>query len=276
MTEKEKDKEKESSCSQVPLDPLVKVMATLRGAKGCPWDKEQTHESLRRYLIEECYEVIEAIDEKDMNKLEEELGDLLLQVVFHAYLAEEAQAFDINDVIEGVVTKMIRRHPHVFGQTKVHNSEEVLVNWTAIKQQERELNGHDEGVLSGIPQMLPALMRAYKIQGRAARVGFDWPSVDGAWEKVSEEAAELKAAANSGDRQAIVEELGDLLFAVVNVARFLQVEPELALAATTDKFERRFHYIEQQARLKGHSPESLSLEDLDALWEQAKRQEKLT
>lgn len=261
---------------QVPLDPLLEVMATLRGSAGCPWDREQTHASLRRYLIEECYEVIEAIDENDMNKLVEELGDLLLQVVFHARIAEEAGFFDLNDVIQGIVAKMIRRHPHVFGQTKVKDSKEVLVNWAAIKQQEKELCGQNDGVLAGIPQGLPALLRAYKIQGRAARVGFDWPSVNGAWEKVMEEAAELKTAATEGDARAVTEELGDLLFAVVNVARFLQVEPELALAATTAKFERRFHHIEQQAARQGLSLAELSLQDMDTLWEQAKKQEKIT
>jgi tetrapyrrole methylase family protein/MazG family protein len=269
-------KEEETKCAHVPLDPLVDVMASLRGPEGCPWDKEQTHTSLRRYLIEECYEVIEAIDENDMHKLVEELGDLLLQVVFHARLAEEAHAFDMNDVIEGVTAKMIRRHPHVFGQTKVRDSAEVLVNWAAIKKQEKELGGQDNGVLAGVPKGIPALLRSYKIQGRAAQVGFDWPSVDGAWEKVFEEAEELKSAVASGDRQAMTDELGDLLFAVVNVARFLQIEPELALAATTAKFEHRFQYIEEQAALKGYSVEDLSLEAMDTLWEQAKKQENIT
>mgnify|MGYP000903918453 CR=1 FL=1 len=260
----------------VPLDPLMRVMAALRSPKGCPWDKEQTHHTLRRYLIEECYEVIEAIDENNMHKLVEELGDLLLQVVFHARLAEETRSFDMNDVIAGVVAKMVRRHPHVFGHTKVKDSDEVLVNWAAIKKQEKEEHGEDLGVLGTVPIGLPALLRAYKIQGRAARVGFDWPNVEGAWEKVHEEAAELRVAAASGDHRAMEEELGDLLFAVVNVARFLSVEPELALAGTSAKFEERFHYIEQQATANGHCLEELSLEDMDTLWEQAKTQEKLT
>jgi tetrapyrrole methylase family protein/MazG family protein len=267
---------REGGACQVPLDPLIEVMAALRGAQGCPWDKEQTHRTLRRYLIEECYEVIEAIDENNMHKLVEELGDLLLQVVFHARLAEEIGSFDMNDVIAGVVAKMIRRHPHVFGDIKVKDSSEVLTNWAAIKKQEKAENGQASEVLGGVPRELPALLRAYKIQGRASRVGFDWPSVEGAWEKVYEEAAELKAAAESGDHKAMEEELGDLLFAVVNVARFLDVEPELALAATTAKFERRFHYIESQTNAKGHCLEELSLEEMDMLWEQAKTQEKLT
>lgn len=264
-----------ASC-RVPLDPLVNVMAALRGPSGCPWDKEQTHTLLRRYLIEECYEVIEAIDEDDMNKLAEELGDLLLQVVFHARLAEEAGSFDMNDVIRGIVEKMIRRHPHVFGDIEARSSDEVLVNWQQIKRREKEEAGEKPGLLDGVPRALPALLRAYKIQGRAARVGFDWPDAQGAWEKVAEEAEELKAAAARGDKAATAEELGDLLFAVVNVARFLGVEPELALAATTRKFEERFRFIEQAAAASGRPLEEFSLEEMDVLWEQAKLMEKLS
>ncbi|HHY92693.1 MAG TPA: nucleoside triphosphate pyrophosphohydrolase, partial [Firmicutes bacterium] len=264
------------SSSRYPLDPLVNVMATLRGPEGCPWDREQTHELLRRYLIEECYEVIEAIDENDMHKLQEELGDLLLQVVFHARLAEEAGCFDINAVVAGIVEKMIRRHPHVFGRTKVESSAEVLVNWQEIKRREKKAAGEEVTVLGGVPRALPALLRAYKIQGRAARVGFDWPDVEGAWTKVAEEIEELKAAAQSGDRDAVAGEVGDLLFAVVNVARFLKVEPELALAATTRKFEERFAFIEQAAASAGRSLGQLTLEEMDELWEQAKTLEKLS
>lgn len=262
--------------ARYPLDPLVNVMAALRGPGGCPWDKEQTHKLLRRYLIEECYEVIEAIDENDMHKLQEELGDLLLQVVFHARLAEEAGRFDINAVVSGIVEKMIRRHPHVFGEVKVGTSAEVLVNWQQIKRREKETAGEEPTALGGVPRALPALLRAYKIQERAARVGFDWPDAGGAWEKVGEEARELKAAAAGGDTAAVAEELGDLLFAVVNVARFLKVEPELALAATTRKFEERFAFIEQTAAVTGRSVEELSLAEMDDLWEQAKAMEKLS
>ncbi|MGI6129431.1 MAG: nucleoside triphosphate pyrophosphohydrolase [bacterium] len=265
---------KEKGVNESSLDLLVQVMATLRGNEGCPWDKEQTHRSLRRYLIEECYEVIEAIDNDNMNNLREELGDLLLQVVFHARLAEEARSFDLNDVIQEVVAKMVRRHPHVFGQTKAKDSDEVLVNWEAIKKEEKKKKGQGQGVLEGVPKHLPALLRAYKIQGRAAQVGFDWPSIDGAWEKVYEEAAELKTAAEHADYHAMEEELGDLLFAVVNIARFLGIEPELALAGTTAKFEQRFHYIEQQASSNGQKLEDLSLQEMDSLWDQAKNKEK--
>lgn len=259
-----------------PLDPLVEVMAALRGPHGCPWDKEQTHALLRRYLIEECYEVIEAIDENDMHKLREELGDLLLQVVFHARLAEEAGHFNINDVIHEIVAKMIRRHPHVFGETRVKDSAEVLANWQEIKRQEKEEAGETPTAIGGVPRALPALLRAYKVQGRAARVGFDWPNVEGAWEKVREEMEELKAAAAAGDKTAVAEELGDLLFAVVNVARFLKVEPELALATTTRKFEERFSFIEQSAAAMGRPLNDLTLDEMDALWEKAKGMEKLS
>ncbi|MGI6605229.1 MAG: nucleoside triphosphate pyrophosphohydrolase [bacterium] len=262
--------------AKFPLDPLVEVMAKLRGPTGCPWDKEQDHASLRRYLIEECYEVIEAIDAHDMNNLREELGDLLLQVVFHARLAEEAGAFDINDVVQGIVKKMIRRHPHVFGETEVGSSAEVLVNWQEIKKQEKEEAGKKAAILDGVPRGLPALLRAYKIQGRAARVGFDWPDANGAWEKVDEEISELKAAVERGNHDAVSEELGDLIFAVVNVARFLQVEPELALTATTRKFEERFAFIEQAAAASGRSAADLSLAEMDNLWEKAKDLEKLS
>lgn len=258
---------------QVPLDPLVDVIAALRQPNGCPWDCEQTHTSLRACLIEECYEVVEAIDENDMNKLQEELGDLLLQIVFQARIAEEAGAFHANDVIGGIVDKMVRRHPHVFGALELKDSHEVVEKWDDIKQQEREMSAKSDSVLGQIPLQLPALMRAYKIQQRAARVGFDWPSINGAWGKLAEEAAEVKAAAADNDFHAVAEELGDLLFAVVNVARFFQVEPELALASTTAKFERRFHYIEQQAKLTGISWGDLTLEEMDNLWEQAKEQE---
>lgn len=259
------------------IERLEQIMVTLRGDSGCPWDKEQTHQSLRRYLIEECYEVIEAIDDGDMNNLQEELGDLLLQVVFHARLAEESGNFNLNDVVCGISTKMVRRHPHVFNHVKVKNSNEVLVNWEEIKEKEKkQQRRHAQGALHGVPRQLPALIRAYKIQERAARVGFDWPSIDGAWEKVTEETNELKAAVENGDYSSMQEELGDLLFAVVNIARFLKIEPELALAATTAKFEKRFHQMEQQVDGEKCKLQDLTLKEMDYLWEQAKNQEKTT
>ncbi|NLJ33218.1 MAG: nucleoside triphosphate pyrophosphohydrolase [Firmicutes bacterium] len=260
--------------STYPLDPLVRVMEGLLAEDGCPWDREQTHLSLRRYLLEESYEVIEAIEEGDMHKLCEELGDLLLQIVFHAALAQARGEFSLTEVVEGITAKMIRRHPHVFAAARVKDSAQVQVNWEEIKGQER---GRKEGdtVLAGIPVQLPALMRALKLQEKAARVGFDWDSAQGAFAKVEEELLELKEAADREDAAAVEEELGDLLFAVVNVARFLLVEPETALTRTNAKFTRRFRYIEGVARQEGRDLKDLTLAEMDKLWEQAKENGKL-
>ncbi|NLU51175.1 MAG: nucleoside triphosphate pyrophosphohydrolase [Syntrophomonadaceae bacterium] len=252
--------------SKYALDKLVEVMNTLLGPGGCPWDREQTHASLARYLIEECYEVVEAIYENNMDKLKEELGDLLLQVVFHAALAEREGAFDLNGVVGVVTEKMINRHPHVFGNMKLTTSGEVLDKWEGFKQKEGKLH-----VLDGIPQSLPALMRAEKMQAKAARVGFDWPSIDGALDKVAEEIREL-ARADQPERRAA--EMGDILFAVVNVARFLGVDPEEALQKTNNKFARRFSYIEESVKATGRTWHELTLEEMDALWDRAKSLEK--
>lgn len=255
-----------------PMDPLIHIMKELRGPNGCPWDKEQTHESLKRYLIEETYEVIEAIELGDMHKLREELGDLLLQIVFHTQLASEKGAFDINDVINGIVTKMKERHPHVFGCRQLDTSDEVIDNWEKIKDEEKARTGNRK-TLMDVPRGLPALLRAEKIQARAARVGFDWPEVQGAWEKVEEEQKELVAALRSGVQEDIRDEYGDLLFALVNVARFLKVDPEEALSHTNDKFIKRFRAMEEEVKGKGLELDSLSLQELDKLWEEAKARE---
>ncbi|MEG6617176.1 nucleoside triphosphate pyrophosphohydrolase [Peptococcaceae bacterium 1198_IL3148] len=250
-----------------PLDPLVDVMAKLRADDGCPWDKEQTHDTLRQYLVEETYEVMEALDTKDKYKICDELGDLLLQIVFHAQIAAEEQRFTINDVINAITQKMIRRHPHVFGDTKVQNSDEVLVNWDKIKSMER---GHQQGqksLLANIPKGLPALNRATKLQARAARVGFDWPDYQGALEKVVEETNELRGAIQGGNYNEIYDELGDLLFAVVNVGRLLDIDAEGALTKTNNKFTNRFQYIENQA---GAQLSEMSLAEMDRLWDEAK------
>ncbi|NLW23685.1 MAG: nucleoside triphosphate pyrophosphohydrolase [Clostridia bacterium] len=252
-----------------PLDPLVEVMDKLLSSEGCPWDRKQNHATLKRYLLEETYEVIEAIDEKDMHKLCEELGDLLLQIIFHSALASRAGYFDINDVIEGITEKMIRRHPHVFGETKVSDAQEVLKNWEEIKKEEKGKEV-DTGVLGTVPKGLPALMHAYKLQEKAARVGFDWPDLTGAWEKVEEELSELKEVIK--DNQRAYEELGDLLFAVVNVARFLKINPEEALLATIRKFRSRFEFIEEKVKENGHNIEDYNLEELDRWWIEAKKQ----
>lgn len=251
------------------LEDLLDVMSKLRGENGCPWDKEQTHESLRQYLIEECYEVIEAINKKDPDKLKEELGDVLLQVVFHAKIEEENDTFDIYDVIKGVCKKMILRHPHIFGSVKVKDAAEVLVNWDKIKKAEKGQKTQTE-VLKDIPKELPALIRSAKVQSKAAKVGFDWDNVDDAMAKIYEELDELKEVYKSKELAKIIDETGDLLFACVNVARFLNVEPETALTGTIEKFIQRFEYIEKHASGAGKSMEDMTLAEMDKLWNEAK------
>ena len=230
-----------ASFDDVDIQPLVDVMRTLREPGGCPWDREQTHASIRSNMIEEVYEYLEAVDAEDTEGMREELGDILMQIVFHARMAEEAGRFDLQDVIDEVVDKLIRRHPHVFGETKVTGSDEVLVNWEAIKKTEKTERKH---VLDGVTQGLPALLRAYKLQSKAAKVGFDWPDVKGVWDKVQEELAELQEALASGDRAAAENELGDVLFALVNYARHQKIEPEVALNGTNNRFAKRFAHVE--------------------------------
>lgn len=251
------------------VEDLVTIMRLLRSENGCPWDKVQTHESIRKNLIEETYEAVEAIDRKDSHLLCEELGDVLMQVVFHAQIEAEKQVFDFSDVADGVCKKLIERHPHVFGDVQVDSAEEVLVNWDAIKSASKQRNTVTDKMLA-VPRQLPALMRAEKVQGRASKVGFDWDSADGAFEKLTEESAELKAAASEADKPHIEEELGDLLFSAVNVARFLKVDPEEALTRATDKFQNRFSVVESLAGERGIDIQSASLETLDRLWDEAK------
>jgi len=256
--------------SRYTLESLLDIMARLRSPEGCPWDREQTHESLRRYLIEEAYEVIDAIEQRDPKALAEELGDVLLQVVFHAQIAKENQQFTMEDVIAAVCEKMIRRHPHVFADTHVNSVADVLTNWEAIKKQEKSHQDR-HSLLDGIPRHLPALMRAEKVQSKAAKVGFEWDQVDGALAKLNEELTELRQAISHKDPQEISDEIGDLFFSLVNVSRYLHVNPEQALNQTTDKFIQRFQYIEDQAQAQHKSLEDMSLEDMDELWEQAKK-----
>ncbi|WP_232699026.1 nucleoside triphosphate pyrophosphohydrolase [Brevibacillus daliensis] len=250
---------------------LKEIIATLRGPNGCPWDKKQTHQSLRRYMLEEAYEVAEAIDEDDIDNLCEELGDVLLQVLLHAQIASEDGYFTIEDIISTLATKMIRRHPHVFGDTNAENTEEVLVNWEQIKKQEKEEKGtlsSTESILSSIPKDFPALMTAVTIQNKASKVGFDWDNIADVYGKVEEEYQELQEA--TPEEQA--GELGDLLFAVVNVARFLKVDPEAALAMTNLKFKNRFKYIEQKLQENNKQFADTDLEEMDKWWNEAKNQ----
>jgi tetrapyrrole methylase family protein/MazG family protein len=253
---------------------LIDVMEKLRGEDGCPWDREQTHESLKRYLVEESYEVLEAIDEQDDIKITEELGDVLLQIVFHSVIGKEGGYFNINDVIEGICKKMIQRHPHVFGDTSIDNSDEVLAKWDEIKKEEKGIETLTEE-MQHIAKSLPALIRAEKIQSKAKKVGFDWDRVEDALNKVLEELDEVKEVYNGSDKARILEEIGDLIFAVVNVSRFLQVNPEEALNKTSDKFINRFEFIEKSASEKGLKLEEMTLEQMDELWNIAKSLKKL-
>lgn len=260
------------SC-RYPLDALMDVMARLRGKDGCPWDREQNHHTLKPYLLEEAYEVLDALSQENMHKICEELGDLLLQIAFHAQIASETGGFDLNNVIAGITEKMVRRHPHVFGTVKVHDSNEVTLNWEKIKQEERA-GGAPRSLLSGVAQSLPALMRALKIQKKAARVGFDWPDYRGGLEKIREELVELESIIPDHDQVLIEQELGDLLFSVVNLARLLEVEPETALSSTNEKFIRRFSYIEKMVQRQGREFSQCTLSEMDTWWEEAKRLEK--
>ena len=254
--------------SDRPFDELVDIMKRLRGKDGCPWDKEQDHKSIRPYLVEETYEVIDAIDEENFDRLKEELGDLLLQIIFHAQMAAEAKRFDIDDVISHIIEKIKTRHPHVFKSTKVKDSKEVLKNWEQIKMREGR-----SSVLDGVPKDLPALLKAARIQEKAARVGFDWDQIDGVFAKVEEELGEFRAAYREYDREKIEEELGDMFFALVNLSRFLETNPEDALRGTINKFIKRFQYIEGQLERRGLDPSQVTLEEMDKIWEEAKKRD---
>ena len=249
---------------------LLEVMARLRAPTGCPWDREQTHASLRRFLLEETYETLEALDSGDTLSLEEELGDLLLQIVFHAQIGAEGGAFDFGDVVAAITSKMIRRHPHVFGEVSATTTDEVLANWEATKRAEREsetaANGRPKSMLDGVPKALPALAQSQAVQERAARVGFDWPSVQGVLEKLVEEAREVAEAPPEG----LADELGDVLFVTVNLARHLGVDAEEALRGATAKFRRRFGHVERAVAERGLEWAALDIPFLDALWNEAK------
>ncbi|WP_103896025.1 nucleoside triphosphate pyrophosphohydrolase [Caloramator fervidus] len=252
------------------FNDLINLVEMLRSPKGCPWDREQTHESLKRYLIEECYEIIESIDKKDYDGLCEELGDVLLHVVFHSQIAKENEYFDIWDVTDGIVRKMIKRHPHVFGDKRIQTAEDVVEIWEKNKMKEKNVKSYTEN-LKKIPIVLPALLRSLKVQEKASEVGFDWDNVEDALNKIKEEFEELLKVYKTKDNDKILEEIGDLLFAVVNVARFLNVNPEEALNRTTSKFINRFEYIEKNAYKFNKSLAELNLEEMDKLWEESKK-----
>ncbi|MBI3592579.1 MAG: nucleoside triphosphate pyrophosphohydrolase [Nitrospirae bacterium] len=246
---------------------LLDIMSALRSENGCPWDKEQTRESLKPFLVEETYEVLEALDEGETKKIKEELGDLLFQIVFHCRMAKERGEFDMDDVIKNISDKMTARHPHVFGKEKFETSEEVLKQWDERKKEEGKIK---ESILEGIPKELPSLLRAHKLQARAAKVGFDWQRVEDVMEKLEEELHEFRNALKSKDQKEIEDELGDMFFVLVNIARFVGVNPEDALRKTISKFISRFRYIEMKAADSGKSLSDMTLEEMDALWDEAK------
>ena len=252
------------------LERLIDIMKLLRSEEGCPWDREQTHESLKKYLIEETYEYLEVVDLDDKARMCEELGDVLLQIVFHARIAEENGDFNIEDVINGVCDKMIHRHPHVFGDVSAETSSQVLKNWEEIKKKEKGVKDQTS-VLQDVPKNLPALMRSYKVQQKATQVGFDWTDPSDVFAKLREEIDELEVEFNKHIKDGIEDELGDVLFSVVNLSRFLKVHPELSLTQATNKFISRFEYIERKAVEEGKILEEMTLEEMEALWIQAKR-----
>ena len=285
------------------FERAVSIMARLRGPGGCPWDWEQTFDSIKPYTLEETYEVLEAIDNRDWDELPGELGDLLLQVLFYAQMAKDQGTFSIDEVLDRLCTKLVDRHPHVFGDVKAETSSEVLRNWQTLKAEEKKKRARDknpdstssESVLAGVSTAMPALMEAYKLSSRAAQVGFDWPEMDGLFEKLQEETAELRQGLEKfpapgprpqgrgvagasrqqvpqGLRQHLEEEVGDLFFVLVNIARYLSLDPESALRKTNRKFKRRFQWMEEQLRASGRGPQQASMTELESLWQQAKIQ----
>lgn len=255
------------------VERLVAVMKRLRAPGGCPWDREQTLKTLKPCLLEEAYELLDAMDGDNLDLHREELGDVLLQVVFQCEVREEEGKFNLNDVANALCDKLIRRHPHVFGDVQVDGTGQVLRNWEQIKQTEKKKNP-DRSALDGVPTALPALIKAQRTQAKASRVGFDWKDSSGALDKVDEELRELRDAIASGDRAHIEEEMGDLLFAAVNTCRFIGVDSEFALNATTGKFSRRFRAVEKAIRASGKEMSDCTLEEMDAIWDEVKKRER--
>ncbi|MFT3895098.1 MAG: nucleoside triphosphate pyrophosphohydrolase [Anaerolineales bacterium] len=250
------------------FESFAEIVAHLRAPNGCSWDREQTHETLRKHLLEESYEAITAIDSGDFADMREEFGDLLLQIYLQSQIANEEGQFNVNQVVHGIHSKIVRRHPHVFGDVELDDVDGVLANWEKLKEKERKDKKQDKGLLDGVPVALPALEQAQEYQDRAARVGFDWPEIEGVLDKITEEIAEVKNATNE---QELADELGDLLFALANLARWKKVDSESALRGTNTKFKKRFAYVEQGAKRQGRSLSDLSLEEMDALWNEAKK-----
>lgn len=252
------------------LEDLISIMKLLRSPEGCPWDAKQTHESIKMNFIEETYEVVEAINKKDNTLLLEELGDVLLQIVFHSRIEEEKGCFGFSDVVDGICKKLIERHPHVFGDISVSDSNEVLKNWDEIKRKTKQQKTFSQA-MEAVPRELPSLMRSTKIQSKAAKAGFDWQDVSGALQKLTEETDELSLAIYKGKSDEIVDELGDVLFSAVNISRFVGVDAENALTMACDKFQKRFAFVESSAAEKGIDMNAASLDELDKLWDEAKK-----
>ncbi|HEY6005242.1 MAG TPA: nucleoside triphosphate pyrophosphohydrolase [Anaeromyxobacter sp.] len=262
------------SRAQTAIERLLGIMERLRGPGGCPWDREQTLRTLRPYVLEETYEVLEAIDAGDPREHCEELGDLLLQIVFQAQLTKEEGKFDFADVAEAISNKLVSRHPHVFGTSEVKDADGVLRQWAALKREEKKAKGGGASVLEGVPREMPALARADRLTEKASRIGFDWPDAAGAREKLEEELGELDRAMASGDPEAIESEMGDLLFAAANLSRKLGVAPEEALRGTLARFVSRFHHVERELARRGVPHGGASLAEMDALWDEAKSLER--
>jgi len=246
------------------FEKLVDIMKKLRNE--CPWDKEQTHDSIKAATLEETHELIEAIDNKDFDEMRGELGDILLHIVFHSEIASETNKFNINDVIDGITEKLIRRHPHVFGEAKVKDNSEILYNWEKIKLEEGR-----KSVVDGVPKALPQLHRAFRMQEKVSKVGFDWDKKESVWEKVKEEIQEFEEVANTNNKERIEEELGDLLFSIVNYTRFMDINPENALRVTNEKFLKRFKYIEKKLEENGKKITDSDLTEMDKYWEESKK-----
>jgi len=256
------------------FERLVDLMARLRSPQGCPWDREQTPATLKAYLIEEAHEVLEALEQEDAGHLAEELGDLLFQVVFHCQIAAERGDFTMRDVLARLVTKMVSRHPHVFGDATVETPQEALAQWEALKHREARAEGRPRSVIDGVPRAMPGLLRAQRVQSKAARIGFDWPDAASAWSKVREEIDEAAAAIRDGDRQRLTDELGDVLFSIVNVARLSGIDAEDALRGAIDKFRRRFVAMEEALLAQGKSVEDVAPDELERSWDAAKARER--
>jgi len=265
--------EKAMGNSGKSFEKLIDIMATLRGPGGCPWDQEQSYQDINPYLLEEAHEVVDAIDQKDFEGLREELGDLLVHIVFFSQLAREESRFTAAEVVEGACEKMVRRHPHVFGKTKAKNTEEVLVNWEKIKAEENENKGKKrESMLEGLPKNLPALIKAFRLGEKSSRVGFDWPDQKGILKKVREELTEFEEAIEEKNKEEIEKEYGDLLFTLANVARFFKLDPETSLRKSSLSFTKRFQWIEKKAKEEKLTLQSLTPEQWNSMWEEAKKE----